>query len=121
MQTARKNDLYWTLNQAELHLQEGEKPGEVLVQIDTVTPNFKALLVSIDGGEWEERGADFVWRYNLEGQNQKFIAGLPKEAVERSGEFVWKLHEGENTLRIKPVNTFGIEGITSSAALHYTP
>jgi len=93
MQTARKNDLYWTLNQAELHLQQGAKPGEVLVQIATVTPNFKSFLISVDGGEWKESGA----------------------------EFTWNLHEGDNTLQAKPINTFGIEGITSSATLSYKP
>ena len=45
---------------------------------------------------------------------------LPHEAVERSGEFTWRLHIGENMLEVKPINAFEIEGITSSVTLHYT-
>ena len=121
MQTSRRNDLYWTLNQAELFLQHGESAGEVLVQMNTVTPNFKAFACRIDGGAWIELAAEHVWRLPYDDHDRRFLDVLPHEAVERSGDFAWRLHDGENTLEIKPINAFEIEGITSHVTLRYTP
>jgi hypothetical protein len=88
---SRPSDLYWTLNQAELHLQQAQT-GQILVQMDTVTPNLKAYLVKIDDGEWAE---------------------TPEE-------FTWTLHTGQNQLQAKTVNAFGIEGIVSSVVIDYS-
>ena len=88
---SRENDYYWTVNQAELHLQQTEEPGSLLVQIATETPNFKTFQVRLDGGSWQERPS----------------------------EFTWELHEGENTLEARPVNTFGRPGVVSQAIVSY--
>ena len=119
MQTSRPRDLYWTLNQAQLHLQRGADAADLLVQATTVTPNFKIFSVRIDGGDWVDRDAQFVWRHLYEDHDRRFSDALPHEAVERSGEFVWRLHEGKNTLEVKPVNAFDIEGITSRVVVRW--
>jgi hypothetical protein len=91
MYSTRDADFEWTLNQAELHLQYSD-PGKLLVQLDTVTPNFEKFLVRIDDGEWSETPPLFIW----------------------------SLHKGRNTLQVKTVNKFGLEGIPSSIALEYS-
>jgi hypothetical protein len=85
----REGDFHWTLNQTVIHLQQGGTPDTLNVLLDTVTPNFEAYLVQLDDGEWEEK----------------------PEA------FVWSLHEGENILRAKTRNSFGVFGIESFAVV----
>ena len=89
--TCRSGDFYWTLNKTAIDLQQTDAADTLKVTLDTVTPNFQKFVVSIDGGEWEQRPAS-----------------LP-----------WKLHEGENVLRAKSVNGFGVEGIESVARVAY--
>ena len=89
--STRDADFEWTLNQVELHIQHRDS-GELMVQLDTVTPNFDKYLVQIDDGEW----------------------------VETLSHFKWSPHKGLNTLKAKTVNKFGLEGITSSIALEYS-
>ena len=81
----REGDFHWTLNQMVIYLQQGEEPGTLNVMLDTVTPNFEAYLVQFDDGNW----------------------------TEQSEAFVWNLHKGQNTLRAKTRNAFGILGIES--------
>lgn len=87
---SRPADLYWTLNQVEFHLQQAEA-GQILVQMDTVTPNFKVYLVKVDDGEWRES----------------------------PDTFTWSLHPGRNSLQAKTVNAFGIEGILTAVTVEY--
>ena len=82
LQSARPEDFYSGVNQTRLYLQQGEQPGELRVDAETVTPNFSHFLVQVDEGEWEEDGASLRW----------------------------KLHEGENALAVRSVNLFGRQG-----------
>ena len=84
-----KSELYWTLNQAELHVR-GWLEDDLDLEVATVTPNFQCFEVVIDGGE----------RSRLE-----------------SSQFRWRIHDGSNTLTIRPVNRFGVVGMESRVAL----
>lgn len=90
--TSRPADMYWTLNQAEFHLQRSDQSSALLVQLDTETPSFKAFLVRENDGGWHERPA----------------------------EFLWHLRPGENILEARPVNQFGLDGITSRIVINST-
>ena len=90
-QSSHPRDFYWTINQAQVFLSATDKPAELAVRLDTVTPNFAGYLVRLDGGEWKESGADFAWT----------------------------LHAGTNTLEAKPVNAFKLDGITSFVKIEY--
>jgi len=89
--TSHYRDMYWTINQVEVFLSRTGSAGELKVQLDTVTPNLDRLLLRIDGGEWRDTPP----------------------------EFVWKLKEGDNRLEVKPVNKWGLEGITSEITVRY--
>ena len=91
MHTSHYRDLYWTVNQIEAFLYDTGKDGEVMVMLDTVTPNLKAIMLSIDGGEWTETPA----------------------------QFRWPLKKGRNTIRVKPVNSWDLDGITSEITVTY--
>ena len=90
-QSSHPRDFYWTINQAQVFLSATDKPAELAVQLDTVTPNFAGYRVRVDGGEWKESGANFAWA----------------------------LHIGTNTLEAKPVNAFKKDGITSLVKIEY--
>jgi hypothetical protein len=90
-QSSHPRDFYWTINQAQVFLSATDKPAELAVRLDTVTPNFAGYLVRVDGGEWKESGPDFAWT----------------------------LHAGTNTLEAKPVNAFKHDGITSLVKIEY--
>ncbi len=90
-QSSHARDFYWTINHAQVFLNTTANPAELYVTLDTVTPNFASYQVRLDGGEWKTSEA----------------------------EFVWKLHPGLNTLEVKPVNTFGLDGITSVVKVMY--
>ncbi|MFQ6042937.1 MAG: transglutaminase-like domain-containing protein, partial [Candidatus Poribacteria bacterium] len=81
----REGDFHWTLNQTVIYLQQGEETNTLNVLLDTVTPNFQTYLAQFDDGDW----------------------------TEQSEAFVWNLHKGQNTLRAKTRNVFGILGIES--------
>ena len=87
--TNRVADMYPTQNQVRYTLMRGEAPGEIEVCLETDTPNFAGYLVSIDCSAWEERPDRFVWR----------------------------LHEGMNSLQARTRNTAGVEGIVSSVTI----
>lgn len=63
-------------------------PEGLKVNIRTNTPNFAKYRYRINDGKW--------------------IEGEPGN---------WKLKKGKNTLEVKPVNTFGVEGVTSRVVL----
>jgi hypothetical protein len=87
----RRSNFEWTLNQAHYVLEAGEKTGELRVQLDTETPGFDAYLAEIDSGDKR-----------------------PVPSV-----FTWTLHPGRNTLRVRPKNVAGREGIPSWISLDY--
>ena len=88
IRTERVEDIFWTLNQAYIHLYD-EGSEEVRVQLETVTPNFKRFEICIDNGEWVESGPVFGW----------------------------KLHEGQNFLNSRSVNKFGVRGMEHKIVL----
>jgi hypothetical protein len=81
MRTDRVGDIFWTMNQAFIHLYD-TGDGNLKVQLETVTPNFKSFRVSLDNGEWIDSGAVLSW----------------------------ELHSGQNFFKARAVNKFGIEG-----------
>lgn len=89
--TSHYRDMYWTLNQVWMQLWKTEKPGELLVLFDTVTPNLDKILVRIDGGEWKPATV----------------------------ETIWPLQSGVNRIEAKPVNKWGLDGITSEVTVNY--
>ena len=99
--TTRQADLYWTLNQTQIHLLPA--PGGLQVMLDTVTPNFAGYEYRIDGGDWT------AW-------TPKGAAGVQAYPMKPTGgciAFPWKLHPGRNTLETRPFNTPGLRGIVS--------
>jgi len=79
--TSRIGDVFWTLNQAYIHLYDTGS-SSLKVQLETHTPNFERFEVSVDQGEWQ--------------------ASDP--------ELFWELHEGQNYLKARSVNKFGVVG-----------
>ena len=88
---SRRSDFEWTLNQAHYLLEPTSQPGCFRVHLDTETPSFGTFLAEIDGGE--------------------------KKSV--SSGFMWTLHPGKNSLRVRPRNVSGREGIPSWITLDY--
>lgn len=89
--TENPDDIYWTLNQAELHVRASGSGVEVSAA--TVTPNFARTEARFDEGDWHTVGSTFPWT----------------------------LHPGENRLEVRPVNAFGRAGVTSSLTLEVAP
>jgi hypothetical protein len=81
IRTGRNGDVFWTLNQACIHLYDNEN-STLKVQLETHTPNFDRFEVSVDNGDWQASGA----------------------------ELSWELHDGQNYLKARSVNKFGIIG-----------
>lgn len=79
--TRQIGDIFWTLNQAYIHLYD-QGSAHLSVQLETHTPNFKHFEVSIDNGEWKI--SDPV--------------------------ITWEVHSGQNHLKARSVNKFGVTG-----------
>lgn len=79
--TSRTGDIFWTLNQACIHLYD-QGTSDLKVQLETHTPNFSGFEVSIDDGEW----------------------------IAAAAVFSWELHEGQNSLKARSRNKFGVSG-----------
>jgi hypothetical protein len=78
---------YFPINRASLTLTpEG---GSVRVGVRTLTPNLRACMIRIDGGDWRP------------------VAGV----------FLWTPRDGVNRLEAKTVNEFGVEGAVSIVEL----
>ena len=88
---SKRADFDWTLNQAHYVLNAATTPGVFRVHLDTETPSFDGYLAEIDGGE--------------------------KKSVASS--FEWNLHPGSNSLRVRPRNVTGREGIASWIVVEY--
>jgi len=87
--SSHPRDFYWTLNQAQIFLIAGDQKEDLNVILDTETPNFENFQVRIDGKEWKDS----------------------------SYEFLWRLHDGDNTIEAKPVNMFQKGGIISKITI----
>jgi len=81
LHTDRVGDIFWTLNQAFIHLYQ-DSGNRLKVQLETVTPNFEAFEITVDGSEWSETGPVFTW----------------------------ELHPGQNFLHARSINKFGVPG-----------
>lgn len=79
--TSRIGDVFWTLNQAYIHLYDVGS-SSLKVQLETHTPNFERFEVSVDHGNWQ--AADPI--------------------------LFWELHEGQNYLKARSINKFGVIG-----------
>jgi len=88
---AKRQNFEWTLNQAHYLLEAAKTPGVLRVHLDTETPSFDTFLAELDGGAKKPVGPVFQWR----------------------------LHPGKNTLRVRPRNVLGREGIPSWVTLEY--
>ena len=86
--TDRPGDIFWTLNQAFIHLYQ-DSGSRLKVQLETVTPNFKTFEVSLDNGDWRTGGPVFTW----------------------------ELHPGQNFLNARSVNKFGLTGAEHKVVL----
>jgi hypothetical protein len=112
--TTREADLYWTLNQAQMHLStEGNQEGALQVMLDTVTPNFAGYEVRLDGGEWlalpATQGATL--------SSLKTIKSFPGKTTGACVAFAWQLHGGQNSIEVRPYNVAGIRGIISKLVI----
>ena len=79
--SSREGDFYWTPNHVGIYLSRSDHPEILNVDLSTQMPNIKDYLVQMDGNDW----------------------------ISVSGQFHWKLRQGENQLRVKMVNQFGWE------------
>jgi transglutaminase-like putative cysteine protease len=82
----------WTLNSTDVRLSATDKPGEVVVQLDTVTPGFAGYEATVDEG--------------------------PPQAI--ADGHVWKLHAGKNRLVVASRNET-TRGIPTTAVLEWQP
>lgn len=89
MRTNRNGDVFWTLNQAFIHLYD-EGNSTLKVQLETHTPNFESFEVSLDNGDWQAT-----------------------EPI-----LFWELHDGQNYLKARSVNKFGVIGPEHKIVLH---
>ena len=81
IRTSRNADVFWTLNQAYIHLYDNGNTS-LKVQMETHTPNFERFEVSIDNGDWQT--------------SEPILS--------------WELHKGQNHLKARSVNKFGVTG-----------
>jgi hypothetical protein len=84
--TGRRQDWEPALNEALVQLVETQRPGQLRVEVETVTPWLETFEASVDGAEWEAR---------------------PEPA------WAWDLHEGVNQLRVRVRNRSGVRGAAS--------
>ncbi len=93
--TNRESDFYQPLNQAKIYLNETNKSGVLKVEVDAFTPGgFDGLLVANKDGEWQI-------------QSQK--------------SWIWALHSGLNTIKVRTKNIRGILGSVSELNVTYNP
>lgn len=80
-------DPYFPIGQAAMDLFADN--GRLRVGLKTLTPNFKSYEVEIDSGGWNVT----------------------------DDTFIWNVHEGQNRLKARTVNKFGVTGPISTAVL----
>ncbi len=85
--TERKADVYPDINTSRIEISRSETgSGSVRINIGTFTPNFEAIMVTVDNGIEQPRDLSFKWF----------------------------LHTGENLLSVRTRNKFGRYGKPSS-------
>jgi transglutaminase-like putative cysteine protease len=67
-----KNNWDWTLNETEVRLLATTVPGEVQVQLDTVTPGFTNYEATFDAAGPTPVESNFVWQLHA-GKNQLVV------------------------------------------------
>lgn len=95
-ETNRIEDLYWSLNQVYITIVNYNVLRDKIVltlYLDTLTPNFEKFSIRLNGG--------------------KDIVNTIQPAFE------WKLHKGLNSLKVTPINKFGIEGKPTIISISY--
>lgn len=108
--TMREADLYWTLNQAQMHLWRAPGTNTVQVLLDTVTPGFSGYEVRTNDGEWQS------WTPKA-GSTLANAKAHPMKPTGGSIEFDWNLQAGRNTIEVRPFNAAGLRGIISRMVL----
>ena len=96
--TACLDDVYWTLNQAEIGLRcarepSGSAPPLLQVTLDTVTPSFGHFEVRLGAGAWERKPS----------------------------RFDWPLRQGRSLIAARAVNKRGLHGPLSAIEVSYKP
>ncbi len=96
--TSDVHDLYWSVDQVQINLKADPAAWErgkamLKVALEDSMPNLDKLLVRLDGEEWRETPAEFIWR----------------------------LRPGKNQIMAKGVNSFGREGHVSRILLRFNP
>jgi hypothetical protein len=91
----RPQDLYWTVDQAQVEIHYGQSPGELWVYLDTQTPAFATFQVNFDDTRWDD------------------YPGL--------ASFRWRLVPGPNNLKVRVKNAAGAVGPASSISIQYLP
>jgi hypothetical protein len=93
--TNRASDFYQPLNQAEVFLNETDKPGVLNVVVDNFTPGgFDAILVRVNDDNWVKQ-TESGWS--------------------------WVLRSGLNRIRVRTRNTRGVLGPVSDIQVVYNP
>jgi hypothetical protein len=90
---ARPQDIDWFLNWTRIHLARTAKPGELRVDLETLTPNL-ARLERLSGKD--------TWKPT-------------------PNTFTWKLERGNNELRVRSVNQFERPGVESAITVKWAP
>jgi hypothetical protein len=91
---SRPQDIDWDLNWTRIHLCRTARPGELQVDLETLTPNLERLeLASVSGSEWKPTPASFTW----------------------------KLAAGKNVLRARGVNAWGRAGKPAEITVEWKP
>lgn len=89
---SRPQDIDWSVNWTRIHLARTAKPGEVEVQLETMTPNFARY----------ETAAEDAWKPT-------------------PGRFTWRLQTGANVLRVRSANQLGRHGTESAVEVQWQP
>ena len=89
--STRRADFLWALNQVKVDLASGEASGELLVLLNTFTPNLARFEVNLDSQGWSE----------------------VRNTV------IWKLHSGLNLLETRAINVLGVSGPVSRMQVDY--
>lgn len=76
------DDFYWSVNRTHMVLTTGMAPREISAQLTSYTPNFQTFMMKQGDAEW----------------------------TRTAGMFTWRLQAGINTVEVKAVNVFGVEG-----------
>jgi len=114
---AREGDLYWTLNQVHMRMVYGPRENEVVVHLDTVTPDFSDYLASMDNGGARQTCSRRVARDGSAAYNAAATDTDSGEWRPVNERFIWTLHPGVNRLQVKTRKRNGKTGPVSLVSL----